>query len=178
MFQSYNVNKNAFQWDVHHPLVDCIPACTGQGVCIQACTGQGGVCPGGVYPSIQWCRHSPVDRQTDTCENITFANFVCGRECLLVLQLRNNLQTSNYLPTVKFHRDVQDSRHIRRRQVTFSSESCLNADDPLSDLPSGLILNDKTWQTTRCNTTIVNGFSYLKQSPTPHHKYRQRKIDK
>ena len=61
MFQSYNVNKNAFQWDAHHPLVDripactgqeggcmpactgwgCISACTGQGVCIPACTGQG-----------------------------------------------------------------------------------------------------------------------------------------
>ena len=28
--------KNAFQWDAYHPLVDRIPACT----------GQGGVCPG------------------------------------------------------------------------------------------------------------------------------------
>ena len=33
-------NKNAFQWDAYHPLVDRIPACTGQG--------------GGVYPSMHW----------------------------------------------------------------------------------------------------------------------------
>ena len=44
-----------------------------------------GVCPGGclplvwggVYPSMQWAR--PPRGQTDTCENITLANFVCGR---------------------------------------------------------------------------------------------------
>ena len=28
---------------------------------------------GGVYPNMQWGRHPPG--QTDTCENITFANF-------------------------------------------------------------------------------------------------------
>ena len=32
-------NKNAFQWDAYHPVVDCIPACTRQG---------------GVYPSMHW----------------------------------------------------------------------------------------------------------------------------
>ena len=45
--------KNAFQWDAYRRLVECIPACT----------AQGGVCPG-VYPSMQWARHPPVDRQT------------------------------------------------------------------------------------------------------------------
>ena len=34
MFQSYNVNKNAFHWDAHHPLVDRIPVCTGQEGCV------------------------------------------------------------------------------------------------------------------------------------------------
>ena len=67
-------NKNAFQWDAYRPLVDHIPACTGQEgcVCIPACTRQGvcvsqhvlgrgvsaqgvsarglGVCLGGVCP--------------------------------------------------------------------------------------------------------------------------------
>ena len=41
-----------------------------------------GVCSrgGGWYPSMHCGRaHPPVDRMTDTCKNITFANFVCGR---------------------------------------------------------------------------------------------------
>ena len=29
------VNKNAFQWDAYRPLVDPIPACTGQGGCLR-----------------------------------------------------------------------------------------------------------------------------------------------
>ena len=79
----------------------CISACTGQGVCIPGCTGgcipgctgQGGICPGGgVCPGGWGCgRHPPGTRgrhphplpfpggQTDTCENVTFATFVCGR---------------------------------------------------------------------------------------------------
>ena len=65
-------NKNAFQWDAYRPLVDRIPACTVQrGVWPRVCL------PRGVYPSMQWGRHPPCG-QTDTCENITFANFVCG----------------------------------------------------------------------------------------------------
>ena len=41
----------------------------GGGVCAQGCVhaGGGGVCPLSVH------------RQTDTCENITFANFICGQ---------------------------------------------------------------------------------------------------
>ena len=55
-------NKNAFQWDAYRPLVDRIPACTDQGVCVsQHAMGQ-----------------TPPFGQTDNCENITFANFVCG----------------------------------------------------------------------------------------------------
>ena len=49
----------------------CIKACTGQGVSAQGVPAQGGgVCPG-------VCGRHPYG-QTDTCENITFANFVCG----------------------------------------------------------------------------------------------------
>ena len=34
----------------------------------------------GVYPSMHWGRHLPSPRgQTDTCKNITFANYVCGQ---------------------------------------------------------------------------------------------------
>ena len=85
MKEEFKRNKNAFQWDAYRPLVDCIPACTGKGVCIPACTRQGGVCPGGVCLGV--CgRHPPPGTkgrppcgQTDTRENIIFANFVCGR---------------------------------------------------------------------------------------------------
>ena len=39
----------------------------------------GGICSGGCllwgvwYPSINWCRHPPVNRMTDRCKNITLA---------------------------------------------------------------------------------------------------------
>ena len=84
LFKSHKFmeNKNAFQWDAYHPLVDCIPACTAQGVSAQGrCLPrgvstqgvstqgvsthggsthgvyvQGGVCPRCVYPSMQWGR--------------------------------------------------------------------------------------------------------------------------
>ena len=65
-FQQNFANKNAFQWDAYRPLVDRIPACTGQGggvsqnalarsECLPGgvCLGSvysGGVCPGGVCP--------------------------------------------------------------------------------------------------------------------------------
>ena len=59
----------------------CIPACTGQ--------GDGSVFPGGAVPArgCTWwgcvSQHAmgqtPPCGQTDTCENITFANFVYGR---------------------------------------------------------------------------------------------------
>ena len=76
---------------------ECIPAgcvppacwpypsmhCTG--VCVHpsmhwalGCLPRGVPAQGGVYPSMQWGRHPPCG-QTDPCENITFANFVCGR---------------------------------------------------------------------------------------------------
>ena len=77
-------NKNAFQWDVYHLLVDRIPACTGQGGvypsmhwaggCIPACTGQGGVYPSmhwaGAYPSMHWaggCLSSGMSPQGGVC---------------------------------------------------------------------------------------------------------------
>ena len=101
------LNRNAFKWDAYRLLVDRTPACTAQGGCLPGgsaqwwglsvqggcVSAQGGVCPGvgaclggclprgclpkRVYASRQWAR--PPCGQTDTCENITFANFVCGR---------------------------------------------------------------------------------------------------
>ena len=70
------LHKNAFQWDVYRPLVDRIPVCNGWGMSAWGMSASGP--RGGVYPSMQWGRHSPCG-QTDTCENITFANFVCGQ---------------------------------------------------------------------------------------------------
>ena len=54
------------------------------GVCFGGVSGPGGCLPiiRDVYPSMQWGKHPPCG-QTDTCENITFANFVCGRQKLL-----------------------------------------------------------------------------------------------
>ena len=37
----------------------------------------GGVCPGCVYPSMQWGRHT-LYGQTDTCKNITFETSFAG----------------------------------------------------------------------------------------------------
>ena len=46
IFLKLNYNKNAFQWDAYHPLVDRIPACTGWGECVsQHSLGRG--CAGG-----------------------------------------------------------------------------------------------------------------------------------
>ena len=64
MERNESTNKNAFQWDAYCPLVDCIPACTVQGVSTQGVSArgvstQGDVCPGGgvslssgVYPGM------------------------------------------------------------------------------------------------------------------------------
>ena len=57
-----------------------IPACTGQGGCVsQHALGRGvsvhgglprarGCLPKGVYPTMHWGRHPPVDRMTDRCK--------------------------------------------------------------------------------------------------------------
>ena len=66
-------NKNAFQWNVYHLLVDCIPACTGQrgvsargggGVSAKGVSAQGGVYSGGVWRVSGADNPPPVDRQT------------------------------------------------------------------------------------------------------------------
>ena len=45
-----SLNKNAFQWDAYHPLVDRIPVCTGQRVYVsQHALGRGVSAQGGVY---------------------------------------------------------------------------------------------------------------------------------
>ena len=62
--QPHGQNKNEFQWDAYCPLVDRIPACTVQGRCLPRGCLPGGVSAWGVYPSMQWARHSPMDRQT------------------------------------------------------------------------------------------------------------------
>ena len=72
-------DKNAFQWDAYRPLVDRLLAgCLLWGVCLLG----GGVCAGGGVchtPSHPDQRQTPPSGQTDTCENLTFADFVCGR---------------------------------------------------------------------------------------------------
>ena len=72
---------------------ECIPACTGQGVCLPGgClpkgvsaqgVSTGGVCLGGGV--CQWClpqcmlgNTPPMNRITDTCENITLPQLRCG----------------------------------------------------------------------------------------------------
>ena len=89
------LNKNAFQWDAYHPFVDCIPACTAQGGVSASGQGAGGGClpvvpgrylprrvsasgPGGVSQHAMGQTPAPCG-QTDTCENITFRNFICRR---------------------------------------------------------------------------------------------------
>ena len=39
---------------------------------------EGGVCSGGVYPSMHWGRHPPVDRITDACKTLPWPNFVAA----------------------------------------------------------------------------------------------------
>ena len=46
--------------------------CSQWGVCYRGCLLRG------VYPSMHGGRHPPVNRMTDRCKNITFANFVVG----------------------------------------------------------------------------------------------------
>ena len=69
------VSQHALRRGVY-PSMHWVGGCVSQHAlgrgCIPACTVKGGV-----YPSMQWGRHPRG--QTDTCENITFANFVCGR---------------------------------------------------------------------------------------------------
>ena len=92
-------NKNTFQWDAYYPACTArrgvypsmhwATGCTclgvsGQGVylpegCLPESVPQVKVSARRVYPSMQWGRPPPTCWQTDTCENITFANFVCGR---------------------------------------------------------------------------------------------------
>ena len=47
-------------------------ACVPGGMCMPR--GWGHACLGGMH-----AMHAPPCGQTDTCENITFPNFVCGR---------------------------------------------------------------------------------------------------
>ena len=56
-----------------------IPACTGH--CVSQHAVGRGCLPGGVCLGVSALRQTPpfVDRMTDRCKNITFANYVCGR---------------------------------------------------------------------------------------------------
>ena len=91
-----------FHWKKECIPVGCVPPaavaicfCGEGGVCLSACwdtpPGVGlesptpGCGPGDPLsetpqpPPQVWAWRPPVDRMTDTCKNITFANFVCGR---------------------------------------------------------------------------------------------------
>ena len=48
------------------------------GVPAQGGLPRGSVCPGGCLLRVGYY-HPPPRGQTDTCKNITFANYVCGR---------------------------------------------------------------------------------------------------
>ena len=87
---NYILNKNAFQWDAYRPLVDRIPACTVQAGCLpreglprgvsaREVSAWGECLPRGVCIPACNGADTPPCGQTDTRENITFANFVCGR---------------------------------------------------------------------------------------------------
>ena len=85
-------NKNAFQWDAYRTLVDRIyqhalsrglplvpggsaqRSVTATSPGMVSASGPGG---GSLYQHAMG--QTPPCGQTDTCENITFANFVCGR---------------------------------------------------------------------------------------------------
>ena len=56
------------------PLVPWGVPASGPGGCLPLVPGDGGA-----HSSMHWGRHPPVDRMTDTCKNITFTNFICGR---------------------------------------------------------------------------------------------------
>ena len=56
-------NKNAFQWDAYHLLVDHIPACTARGVSARVST-KGGVLTHPLGPQADTPPHPRVDRQT------------------------------------------------------------------------------------------------------------------
>ena len=82
-------NKYSFQEDAYHPLVARIfqhallRGGGGRWVCLWAwgVSVPGGVSasgPGGVCASQHALGQTSMDRMTDKCKNITFANFVCG----------------------------------------------------------------------------------------------------
>ena len=63
-------NKNAFQWDAYHPLVDRTQACTAQGgVCPRGCLS-GGCLPRRCIPACNGADTPPVDRQTPVKYNL------------------------------------------------------------------------------------------------------------
>ena len=85
-------NKNAFQYDAYHPLVarifqhallpggGSVPAQQGMYLPSGGVYLPGGSVPAqGVYLPGGTCPGTTPRGQTDTCKNISFANFVCGR---------------------------------------------------------------------------------------------------
>ena len=64
----------------------CLPGGVCQGVLPRGCLPREGVVPasgvsakGIVCLSVGWDTHTPLDRMTDACENITFPQLRCGR---------------------------------------------------------------------------------------------------
>ena len=120
------INKNAFQWDAYRPLVDRIPACTGQGrgclpvgcllegVCLGGIYLEGGVCLGGVCPgevsaqgrclplvpggvSQHTMGQTPPCGQKDTCENKT----LCKLHLRVVIINRHSYQSKKFKCVIK-----------------------------------------------------------------------------
>ena len=78
------INKNAFQWDAYRP--PRLLTVSQHALWLGGVPAQGGVPTLGVYlPRGCTCLGGVPAQvlhpcgQTDTCKNITFANFVCGR---------------------------------------------------------------------------------------------------
>ena len=107
----------------------CIPACTGQGVCVsQYALGRrrclpGGVCPGGgVCPRRMWQtppqdqRQTPPPPWTDTCENITFANFVCGAVKIIYRYVFPKNDVHLILPQIPNRTAPSSPNHSRFKQ--------------------------------------------------------------
>ena len=132
-------NKNAFQWDAYHPLVDYIPAFTRQGGCVYPSIH----CSGWVYPSRHWavgvsvrgCLPEGVWQtppgpkadtpapcwQTDTYENITFRRSVIKFRSRWVLQLPDIIGKKT---RAIFWRHYIYCTHRRKSSITANSKYC------------------------------------------------------
>ena len=139
------VNKNAFQWDACHPLVDRTPACTGRegGYLHREVSAKGGVCPEGMSTQGRCLADTPFPDQRQTpppCEQndwqtgvktLTCRNLVAGSKYRLALHLSGWRPNSGYatvLHSTQFQSTVYVNRNISlwNRNTTFLKEKILN----------------------------------------------------